>query len=426
MNFSYNRNEIGDGIFLTEIKDKKFKSELVKITFVTRCRKETVCANALLQTLLITSNKEIKSRTELSRKLAGLYGASISAGYSSVGDYQTCSVSASFMSDRFTINSENISEEVVRQLLLCVFEPDITDGKFNESYFNVRKQELCDNIAALINEKRSYAIYQARSVIFENEPSGVNSEGSMEYAEKVSQEDLLAAYGRLLKSARIEIMVSGDGETRGAVEMIKKAFSEIDRENTEKIDYINYSPLKDQVREVCEEITAAQSKMVMGFKSPCKEIYTAKLFCAMLGGSPFSKLFSNVREKLSLCYYCAAGYNEKKGTMIVDSGVETENIEKTKEAILQQLEEMKQGNFTDEELENTKLYMTGSYKSVYDSVYDVTGWFETQNARSTEYTPEQLGKIIGSITREQIIDCAKSFSPDTVYVMKAKGVDNDE
>lgn len=420
MDFSYKRNKIGEGIYLSEVYDTKFKTNVVKITFITKSVKENICANALLTTMLITSNSMIKSRTELSKKLTGLYGASISAGYSSVGDYQTCSISSGFMSDNYTINNEKISSEVVGELLNCIFKPDIENGKFNDAYFKVRKQEVCDNIAALINDKRAYAIYDARSVIFENEPSGINSEGDIAFAQKLTNEDLIAAYDRLLKSAVIEIQISGDGSSDETVDMIKAAFSKLKRENVEEVNYISPSPLKDSVREVKKEMDVAQSKMVMGFKTSYEDIYVNKLFCAMLGGSPFSKLFANVREKMSLCYYCGSGYNEKKRTMLIDSGIEKENILKAQNAILQQLELMQNGDFTDEELEDTKRYMTDSYKTVYDSVYELSGWFELQALRGTSYTPETLSEIINNITREQIVECAKSFKLDTVYVMCPK------
>lgn len=423
MAFSYTRNEIGKGIYLTEIYDGKFKSDMVRFNFVTPYDEKRSYANALLQILLITSNSEIKSRTELACKMSELYGSSIRASYGSVGDFQTCGLSANFICDKYTIDGENISSEVVRQLLLCLFSPDISDGKFNENYFKIRKQELVDNIAANINDKRTYAMLQARKIIFEGEPAGFYD--TVEGAESVTQQDLLEAFDFLRKEAVIEITVCGGEKSDSVTEMIKEAVSKLERGNVEKINYRKNSPLKKEVRTVYEKMAVNQSKLVLAYKSDYEDIYTAKLCTMLLGGTPFSKLFANVREKMSLCYYCSAGYIDRKGTMIIDSGVESQNIEKAKTAIAEQLAAVANGDFTDEELYNTKLLLTGNFKSNYDNIYDMSGWYEAQNTRGTSYTPDQVTDIIMKITREQIIECAKSFKPDTVYAIESTGEASD-
>jgi predicted Zn-dependent peptidase len=187
----------------------------------------------------------------------------------------------------------------------------------------------------------------------------------------------------------------------------------------EKIVYRSNSPVKDEVCEIREKLDVTQCKTVMAYKSDYEDIYTAKLFTGLLGCTPFSKLFVNVREKLSLCYYCSAGYIDLKGTMVIQSGVEKANIERAREAVEEQVEQLKQGNFTDEELYNTKLYLCGLYKSNYDTTGDTASWYEAQITRGTELTPEQQSEILMNVTREQVIECAKSFRLDTVYVMES-------
>lgn len=421
MAVEYNRNKIGKGIYLTEIYDKKFKTSCVKFTFLVPIKEETVCSNALLQYLLISSNSEIKSRTEISKKMAGLYGSALSANYGSIGNYQTVGLGATFIGDKYTIGGEKISTKVVRQLMLCLFSPDLTDGRFNEKYFELRKQELIDSIAASINDKRTYARMQAVKLIYENEPSGILSIGSSEYAEKVTQEDLLEQYKILKKHASVEITVCGDGNTDDAVSLIKETVSKLERDNVYKIDFRSNSPLKLNVCEKTESMkNVAQSKMVMAYKSEYEDIYVAKLFGVLLGGTPFSKLFVNVREKMSLCYYCSGNYNDRKGTFIIDSGVETENIDKAKIAIDEQIKAICNGDFTDDELYNTKIYLANSYKLNCDGIFDLSAWYEAQNSRGTAFSPDEVCEIIMKISREQIIECANSFKLDTVYVLEAE------
>ena len=424
MAFSYSRKEIGKGIYLNEIYNKKFKSNVVKFNFVTPLDEKREFANALLQVMLITSNSEIHSKTELAQKMAGLYGSSIRASYGSIGDFQTCGLSAGFISDRFTIGGEVISEEVVRQLLLCLFSPDITDGKFNENYFKVRKQELVDSVAASINDKRSYALLQAKKIIFEGEPAGIYD--TVERAESVTQQDIVEAFYYLRKNAVLEITICGGEAFPSAIEMIKREVSKLERGDVKEIEYRSNSPLKKNVKTVTEKMEVNQSKLVMAYKSDYEDIYVSKLFTMLLGGTPFSKLFANVREKMSLCYYCSASYSDRKGTMIIDSGVESENIEKAKTAISQQLEAVAKGDFTDEELYNTKLLLTGNFKSNYDSIYDMAAWYDAQNTRKTSYSPDEINEIIMAVTREQIIECANSFAPDSVFVIEGTEEEKDD
>ena len=304
MAVSYSREELGRGISLTRIYDKKFKSNCVKIAFISPLNEKTACVNAMLQTVLVTSNAEIPSRTKLTSTLTGLYGSSIGTNCGTIGDYQSVGLSASFIGDDYTIDGEVISVQVVRQLLNCLLRPHLVDGKFCEKYFTLRKQELIDAIVATVNDKRGYALLQAKKVIFEGEPAAVSAIGTVELAENITQEDLLRQHKKLLESAKIEITISGGGNTAAAEKLIRDEMAALIRVSpVEKIDYRHNSPAKAEpvYREL--KMQVSQSKMVMAFKSDYEDIYTAKLFCMLLGATPFSKLFANVRQKMSLCYY---------------------------------------------------------------------------------------------------------------------------
>ena len=174
-----------------------------------------------------------------------------------------------------------------------------------------------------------------------------------------------------------------------------------------------------EVKDISESMEVAQSKLVMGFRTqiaaPQKEIVAAKLMTAMFGGTPHSKLFLNVREKMSLCYYCAARYNSNKGIMTVESGVETQNIEAAKNEILNQLEEMKQGNFTEEELQSAKLSVCNSYRTIGDYLGSTESWYISQIFMPDTQTPEQAAEEISKVTREEIIAAAQKVTLDTIY-----------
>ncbi|MBQ8966318.1 insulinase family protein [Ruminococcus sp.] len=426
MAVNYNRSEIGKGIFLTRICDPKYKSNIVRVRFITPINKDDLGVNALLMSMLITSNSEIPSRSELSKKLIGLYGTSIGAVWGNVSDLQALGITISTIRDRFTIGGEVISEEAVRQLLLCIFSPDLTDGKFKEKYFRLRRQELLDNIAAAVNDKRSYAFMKAREVIYEGEPAAATDLGSAERAEKITQEDLLRQYDFLMKNAVIDITVCGGGEIDSAVAMLTEKFAGMERGDVPEVVYRKFSPVKNEVCRREEPMDIKQSKMFMAYKSDYEDIYVCKVMACLLGGSAFSKLFMNVREKLSVCYYCDSYYQDLKGVMMIESGVDNSNIEKAQKAITAELEAVQNGDFTDTELENTKLYISGNFRSNYDSEWDIAGWYRVQATRGTAYSPEEAGALINAVTREQVIECAKSFKADTVFILKAEEGSADE
>ncbi len=422
----YEKNEIGKGITLTRIADPKYKSNIIRIRFVTPINADTQGVNALLMSMLVTSNSQHRSRSELSKKFLGLYGTSIGAVWGNVSDYQSVGITISAIRDRFTIGGEVISEEAVTQLLKCIFEPDLTDGRFNEKYFSLRKQELLDNIAAAVNDKRSYAYTKAREVIYKGEPAAVSDLGTAERAAMITQEDLLKQYDFLLKNAVIDIMVCGGGEIDSAVSLLTDAFSKTERGDVPKICYRRASPVKAELCVAEESMNIKQSKMFMAYKTSYEDIYVNKVMACMLGGSAFSKLFMNVREKLSVCYYCDSYFSDLKNVMMIESGVDTSNIKKARSAIEAELDAMRNGDFTDDELENAKLYICSNFVSNYDSEWDISGWYRVQDTRGTAYTPEEVCEIVNAVTREQVTESAKRMTADTVFVLKAEGGSDDE
>lgn len=417
MAINLSEQKISDGINFISIIDKKFKSNYIMIKFITKLDEGTASQNAIIPNLLVTSNSKYKTRTELTTKLSSLYGSNLSTLNHKLADNQVVGIAASCICDAYSLNGEKITSEVTDILLDCIFKPVIEDNGFAKKDFDLRKQELIDAIDAEINDKRTYAIIRANSSIYKNEPSAITAYGNRKGAEKLNPQMTYNQYKELLKTAQIEIMFVGGEDNKDAINKLKQAFSSLDREfipNT----FENLSPIKSQVCEVTEEMDVNQCKMVMAFKSEYNNIYANRLMTTMLGGTAFSKLFTNVREKYSLCYYCAAGFVEGKGVLIVDSGVEYSNIPKAKEEILNQINALATGDFTHDEMKNAVLSIAGDYKSNYDSTSDLASWYFIQSIRGDNYTPEQAIELLEKITREDIIESASALKLDTIYIMK--------
>lgn len=418
MSVSYVHKKIGNGISFSGVYDSKFKTDLVAVRFITELNKENAPLNTLLSALLGTSNNIIKSRTKLNEKLLSLYDAGMKNFSYTMGDYQVTGLSVRFIGDNYTLDNEEVSVEATKLLLDCLLNPHIENGKFNEKYFQQRKQELVESIKSEINDRRGYALLRANTFVYENEPASIYENGTVEQAQQITQEDLYKAYNKLIYNSYVDISVIGGGNTKKAEQIIFNYFEEMERDRDFEIDFLNPSAIKEKTLEVAEQYDVNQCKMLMAFKTDSDDFYAHKLMSAMFGGTPFSLLFANVREKLSLCYYCTAGIIECKQTMIVDSGIERENVDKAKSEILKQLKAISDGDFSDELLENTKKALCNGFQSNNDSVLALNSWYFVQRVRGNVNSPEQICDIIQNISRERVINSAKSFRLDTVYLME--------
>lgn len=419
MSVSYKHENICQGAEYTELIDKRFKTNYIYIHLLEPMERKNASANAIIPDILHDSNENYPTLTALSRKLSALYNASISCGVTRIGDYQAVSVMAGAIADKYTINGENISGEVVDILLDCLTKPRLENGIFPENDFRLKKQELLDDIDAEINDKRKFAVGRARENIFKDEPAGIPLNGYREDAEKLTAADVYARYTELLKNARIEVVFSGYGISDADKQKIFDRIKGLDRNVPSGYKTLPSAKKSDMVY-VTERMDVNQSKMVMAFKTDCASKHTMKMLSFVFGGTPFSMLFENVREKLSLCYYCPSSYNDKKQVLSIDCGIEHQNINAAREEIFRQLELLKNGEFSDELIANSKLLAKSSLKAVYDSPSSMANWFFAQSMEDKIYTPEEEAQLIDAVTKEDIVAAAKGLVPDTVYVLTGK------
>ncbi len=415
-----NRKEIGKSIMLTTLSDKKFKTNMISVRFVTKHTEDTAAAKTVASSVVVSTNEKYPVKSDFTMKLGSLYGATISSNRSKYGDSLIIEFSANGILDSLALDGEKVLSELTSMLCDCIFRPYLKNGGFDENEFNVRKKELLDTIDAEINEKRRYAMTRAVRTVYENEPAAIPYYGSRESVESLTPQKAYETYLEMLKKAHIEIFIAGGGDFSEAAEILTGEFSKIKRE-PEEIVLRAISKPKPELKVVTEQLEVNQCVMVMAFKSEYQETDVNKIMSAVYGGTPFSKLFANVREKLSLCYFCYSGFWEDKGTLLVISGVDKKNISLAREEISNQLSAMANGDFTDDDLENTKRSINGDVRSSYDTVEDVVSWFFNQWLRGTNMTVEERISRNNSITREEVTEAAKSLKPDSIYILESRG-----
>lgn len=415
----FQRTEIANGVYFNTIFDDHFKTSRILVSMLTDIDKDKCAAYTAVSGLLVHSCREYPSFLQLSRKLDSMYGMTLSGSSGKRGDQQLVNISAVGISDEYSLDGESVYEEMAKLLCGAVFEPNVVDGAFAEEDFRQEQRQLIDSIDAQFNDKRMYAKKQFLGVMCADEKYGTDLCGTKEQVNALTAKEVYNAYLELISTAHIEIVCLCANNTDNVRSIFAERFNSIDREP--KYSESVVVPRAETVKEKTECIDVVQSKLILGFRTECanpdERAEATKLMSAVLGGTAHSKLFNNVREKLSLCYYCVSSYDPVKGIMTIESGVQKENIEKTKQAVLAEVEEMKKGNITDEELESAKLSVSNAYLTSMDSSAGTQSWYLSQVLKGTERTPQQQADIICAITKEEVAAVANRLTLDTVYVL---------
>ena len=416
MNNIINRRKIADGVYFSSITDKRYKKNLISVAFSTQLSEDTATENVIVPVLLTKCNSKLPTYKAFNNKMSRLYASGIGGTAGRQYDLQTISFGAYYLDDIYALSGEKMTGIMTDILIDCLTSPVTENGVFSEKFVELEKKTVIDNIETAINDKRSYAIERAMKTICKGEPASVCSYGTVEKAKLITPDSAYKAYRRMLETMPCEIICTGCSDFDGVAEKFAAAFEKVGRHDIENTT-IALSPVKTQTEEVTERLTVNQSKLVLGFKSHSDDDAALVLLQKIFGGTTSSKLFRNVREKMSLCYYCSASRNDLKGIMLVNSGVENENIEKTKEAVIDQLEEIKNGDFTNEDINFAEMAIKNDFKSVADSAGNVSNWYFDCIRKNDIVTPEEkLGRYLG-VSKERIIAAAKSMVLDSVYVL---------
>ncbi len=416
--------KISKGVSLFTHKTSRFKNSVVTLSLIAPLDEKNA-ERALMIYLLGRTNKNYPTLTEMNRKLASLYGAVIQPSVSKIGDSQVLSLTLVALEDRFSLDGSAVSKEAIELLMNCLFAPDITPEGFKEENVQREKRLLIEKIESEKDEKRIYAKERMIEEMCKNDAYGLPRLGRKEEIESLSGKDIFEAWKKLLFTAPVMINATGSFEREYIENLIRPYFEKLQREEKNitdlRTEFLTESYGSETVK---EKQKVKQGKLVIGFRAGMTydfDNYPAiRLMTAIFGGGTFSKLFMNVREKMSLCYYCAARLVASKGIITVESGVETENAEKALEAIRNELDEVRKGNFTDETIENAKLSLTDSFASVEDSVLGIDSFMTGQALSEKFRTPEEYSALINAVSREEIILAANMISEDTVYILESE------
>lgn len=414
------RSMILPGVYLTAVQSEKFKTGCLSVNLLRPMRKEEAAANALLPSVLLRGSETCPDIASISARLDELYGASIGTLIRKKGEVQLVGFYCDYVQDEF------VGEPVFGPLLDFLFElllrPKLENGAFAASSVEGEKLNLANDIAARINDKRSYATSQLLRAMFEGESYGVPRSGELEDLEKITAKSLYAHYREILKTSRVEIFYMGRLGTEEVCEAFRRVMKDLPRAESFTDVAILPAPAPRAAQEKQEHLDITQGKLSLGFftditaKDPA---YGALILCStVFGGGATSKLFTNVREKMSLCYYASSAIEKFKGVMVVSSGVEFSKLETAKAEILRQLEDVKAGRITDEELESARGYLLSDLKIAMDSPGRLDDFYMGQVLLESKDTMQTLADAIAAATKEDVVRAANTLRLDTIYELR--------
>ncbi len=419
---NYTVTELKKGIKVHFIETNKFKTNLFSIFITTPITRENVTKNALLAKVLRRGSSLYNTQDKISIELEEMYGAELDCGIDKIGDDQVIKFYLEALNDKYVPEKEKITKKCIEIIANIVFNPYRIDNKFNAEYVQGEKENLKQLILGKIDNKNKYALDRCTEEMCKDKPYGLYKFGYVEDLEEINEESLYVYYKELISNSKIDIFISGDFEKNNMMELIKQnkdieGLSQRDAKIAEDVKIEKVS----QIKKVEDNMDVLQGKLVIGLNTNEENIddmYTALMYNAILGGGANSKLFQNVREKESLAYTAGSNYVKTKGIIFIRCGIEIQNYEKAVNVIKQQLEDIKNGNFTQEDLENSKKLILAGIKNISEEQDTEITYYLGQELAGTNVTLEEYETKISKITKQDIVELANKVTINTIYFLK--------
>lgn len=419
----YKEQELKKGIKLHTIKTDKFKTNLIAVFLTTRLTRENVTKNALISTLLRRGSKTMKTQEDISKQMEEMYGASFDCGLDKTGDNQVIKFYIETINDNFIPQQGGeMLKTSIEKILEIAFNPYTENEGFKSEYLEQEKNNIKQRIDGKIDNKARYAMDRCIEEMYKDEAFGLYKFGFKEDLEQLNSQSLYKYYKELINTCKIDIFVSGiiDDKTKTIIEE-SEIIKGLKERNPEYV--VPKIEVKENKEEniVAESMEVTQGKLILGLDVSLNnedQKYTTLIYNSLLGGDANSKMFQNVREKAHLAYVASSSYLRYKNNIFVNCGIEISNYEKALELIRKQIDDMKSGDFTEEELENSKQGIIASIKTIYDEQDTQIMYYFGQELTNAKISLEQYMEKIQNVTKQGVIDVAKNVNINTIYFLK--------
>ncbi len=416
--------EVLPGICLRAVQTNRFKTASLAVAFLSPFTKETASVNALLPYLLRRGCTKFPNLASVNFELDYLYGASAEPLVQKAGDVQYLGFYCSAIDDSYlSLEKPMLCSllELVHDLLL---DPVLENGAFRFDVLNGEKENLVNAILSEKNEKLSYAYQRATKHLFRNQGYGVSAFGDAKTARDITAESAMRAYRKLLETAPLTITYCGSAPFETVADTVKTVFADFSRDVVQTVACA--TPFfDDEKRDCCDVMDVAQTVLFVALKTPKDEV-TMKVLSAILGGGTASKLFLNVRERASLCYYTGSVYQPRQNTLCMYAGVEDDTASLACEKMLCEFQNCVDGNVTEEELMQAKQVLVNQLKTTQDTAGALLSYWLERAVDHEVQTPSELAEAICAVTLDEVIAAARACEVKLIYRLCGKEAVSDE
>ena len=416
--------EIKKGIKMHCIKTDKFKTNLIAVFLTTKLNRENVTKNALVSTVLRRGSKNMQTQEDISKQMEEMYGASFDCGLDKTGDNQVLKFYIEVLNDNFLPRTnEDLLENAVKNMLEIVFDPYTENESFKEEYVEQEKNNIQKIIEGKIDNKARYALDRCIEEMYKDQPFGLYKFGYIEDLKDLNGKNLYEYYKKLIDECKIDIFVSGniDDEIEKKISENENIQKLVSREANYVQPMIANKEIKYKENIVTESMEVTQGKLVLGLdvdidKEDLK--YDTLIYNSLLGGTATSKMFQNVREKAHLAYVASSSYLRNKNNIFINCGIDIPNYEKALELIREQIEDMKKGDFTEEEIQNAKKGIIATIKTIEDEQDTEVSYYFGQELSNQKVSVKEYIEKIEKVNKKNIIDIANKITINTIYFLK--------
>jgi len=380
---------------------------------------DTAAEYAILPYLLTRSCAAYPTVAALNKRLNQLYGASLAATVMRVGGWQVLTFSISYLNKKYTLDGSDLTRDCTDLLMELLFNPALKDGVFPADVFAQEQRCLLERLQGEMNNKRTYARQRCEELLCPDHPFSLNPYGSEATISALTPAAAEAARQRLLSEATVHWLYQGEENTDTLAKELEARFATLSYRRPAALKVDNTFAMKES--ELTERMALKQAKLVLGFRiavsEPNADVDAALLMNTLWGGCVTSLLFTHVREEQSLCYYCASMYDRFQSTILVDSGVEESDAQKAKTEILKQLEAIREGNFSDDELEAARRALIQRYAAAGDNPDALESYYLSQTIYENYITPDEKRSRILAVTKEDVCRAARLTHFDSTYLL---------
>ena len=425
------KQKVSDHLNLSCIQTDRFKTGILTVTLTIPQSAQRSADSMLLSGILRRGTERYPTMAAINRRLDDLYASCVEIRTQRIGKNISLVFGAEMLDDRYAIDGTKITEGVIEVLSQMILHPNLPQGAFDPALVAQEIRFTQDALRAEINNTKLYAAARLAELMHRDDPEYPTVKQLLAMLSDKNERTLTDAYHTLLKTAVWQVFYVGSLAPDTVAELLKTHFSSVPTASPQTLCMPIAQPSAGDIRS-SEQMPVSQGKLSLGFRtgvsavSNAEEIYAAMMLNEIFGASPASKLFMNVREKMSLCYYCSSSYHRYSGILTVHSGIESKNREIAEQAILAQMQDIRDGKISNTEFHAAKKSLKNSYRQLYDNPFELQSFYGTRELFGISETIEKACDALARVTPEEVVSLAQRIVCDTVFFVEGIGKDTED